>query len=292
MSKIDSRTLTISALNERRRRAVKMRLNGMLIKEIAIACEMSRTTVIAAHKKYLAGGWSAVDVGRRGRTKGSGRHLSVKQEEIIQKLIQDHTPEQLNLSSALWTRQSVAKVIEERIGVCMPIRTMGEYLLRWGFTPQKPLKKAYEQSPQEVNKWLKEDYPLIAQRAKTEGAEIHWGDETGLRSDDVRGRSYAPKGKTPVLRINAKRVALSVISTVTNKGQMRWKIFHGALDVSILIDFLQRLITGMKKKVFLILDNLRVHHSKVLKVWLGKYTTQIEVFYLQPPNLIQLIFQL
>jgi hypothetical protein len=105
-------------------------------------------------------------------------------------------------------------------------------------------------------------YPEIAARAKKEGAEIHWGDETGLRSDDVRGRSFAPVGETPVIRVCSKRAGLSIISTVTNKGQMRWKIFDGALNADILIDFLRRLIKGAPKKVFLILDNLRVHHSK------------------------------
>jgi DDE superfamily endonuclease len=89
------------------------------------------------------------------------------------------------------------------------------------------------ESPSAVKKWLEQDYPAIAARAKAEGAEIHWGDESGLRSDDVRGRSYAPIGKTPVVRINNKRHGLSVISTVTNKGQMRWKIFDGALNADL-----------------------------------------------------------
>ena len=157
---------------------------------------------------------------------------------------------------------------------------MGLYLERWGFTPQKPIKKAYEQSPAAVKKWLQEDYPVIAANAKAEGAEIHWGDETGLRSDDVRGRSYAPKGETPVVRVNSKRHGLSVISTVTNKGQMRWKAFDGALNSDILIDFLRRLIKDARRKIYLILDNLRVHHSKPVKAWLAEHKQEIEVFYL------------
>ena len=156
----------------------------------------------------------------------------------------------------------------------------GLYLARWGFTPQKPMKKAYEQSPAAVKKWLDEDYPAIAAAAKAEGGQIHWGDESGLRSDDVRGRSFAPKGQTPVIRVNSKRHGLSVISTVTNKGQMRWRIFEGALNTDILIDFLRRLIRGADKKIFLILDNLRVHHAKPVKAWLAAHADAIEVFYL------------
>ena len=131
-----------------------------------------------------------------------------------------------------------------------------------------------------MKKWLEEEYPVIAACAKVEGAEIHWGDETGLRSDDVRGRGYAPPGQTPVVQVNNKRHGLSVISTVTNKGQMRWKIFEGALNSDILIDFLKRLIRDAGRKVYLILDNLRVHHSKPVKEWLAVNAHAITVFYL------------
>ena len=157
---------------------------------------------------------------------------------------------------------------------------MGLYLARWGYTPQKPMTKAHEQSPAAVKTWLDQDYPVIAARAKAEGAEIHWGDESGLRSADVRGRGFAPNRQTPVIRVNNKRHGLSVISTVTNKGQMRWRIFDGALNMNILIDFLRRLIKGASKKLFLILDNLRVHHAKPVKAWLAEHADAIEVFYL------------
>jgi hypothetical protein len=119
------------------------------------------------------------------------------------------------------------------------------------------MKKAYEQSPVAVKKWLDEEYPVIAACAKVEGAEIHWGDETGLRSDDFRGRSFAPQGQTPVVRVNNKRHGVSVISTVTNKGQMRWKAFDGALNSDIQIDCLRRLVKDAGRKIYLILDNLR-----------------------------------
>ena len=123
----------------------------------------------------------------------------------MRKLITDKTPDQLKMPYALWSRAAVGELIEQRFGVRLPVRTMGLYLSRWGFTPQKPMKKAYEQSPAAVKKWLEEEYPVIAACAKVQGAEIHWGDETGLRSDDVRGRSYAPRGETPVVRVNSKR---------------------------------------------------------------------------------------
>ena len=105
MDKIDSRTLPVDALNERRRRAMKMRLDETSLKATAAQCEISRTTMIAAVKAYEAGGWKAVDVDR-----GSGRTLTVEQEREIQRLIRDRTPDQLKMVYALWTRQAVAVV--------------------------------------------------------------------------------------------------------------------------------------------------------------------------------------
>jgi transposase len=248
--------------------------------ETVAQCELGRNAVIRAAQAYARGGWKAVSVSAGGRPKGSGRLLGPDEEREVQWLIQDRTPDQLKMNYALWTRQAVGELIEARYGIQLKVRNVGKYLKRWGYTPQKPLKKAYEQSPAAVNKWLGATYPEIAARAKQEGAQIHWGDESGLRSDDVRGRGYAPKGQTPVLRVNARREGLSVISTVTNKGQMRWKIFSGALNAKILIDFLERLTRQQRWKIFLILDNLRVHHSKLVKRWLAENADKIEVFYL------------
>lgn len=274
------RSLSPEARHERRVQVIRLRKAGHTYEAIARQTGLSRTGVFNICARYEQRGTKALRDAVGGRKTGEGRRLTPAQEAEVRKLICDKTPDQLKMPYALWTRGAVAELIRHRFGIKMPVRTMGLYLLRWGFTPQKPIRRAYEQSPAAVRRWLEEDYPGIARRAKAEGAEIHWGDETGLRSDDVRGRSFAPKGETPVIRINSNRQGLSVISSVTNKGEMRWKIFEGALNADILIDFLRRLVKGSKKKVFLILDNLRVHHSKPVKAWLAKREEQIEVFYL------------
>ncbi|MCP4120990.1 MAG: IS630 family transposase, partial [Bacteroidetes bacterium] len=160
------------------------------------------------------------------------------------------------------------------------LRTVGNYLSQWGFTPQKPLKKAYEQSPTKVKKWLEDEYPQIKEKAKDEGAEIYWGDETGLRSDSQHGRGYAPRGKTPVIRLSAKRTSTNMISAITNQGKVRFQVYDGNMNAKLLIGFMKRLIKDAKRKVFLILDNLRVHHAKVVKAWLAEHEELIDVFYL------------
>ncbi len=280
MRETDARKLSIPALNERRRQAVKLRLKGLKLKDVSDAIGLSSGTIIAATKAYKAGGWSAVNVRRRGRSVGDGRRLNKEQEAEIRKTICDRTPDQLKMPFALWTRAAVGELILKKFGTKLPVRTIGHYLKRWGFTPQKPIRKAYEQRPAAVKAWLEEEYPAIVKQAKAEGAEIHWGDETGLRSDDVRGRGYAPKGQTPLVRVNNKRHSLSLISTVTNQGKVRWMVFDGAMNTQILLKFFRRLIRGSERKLFVILDNLRVHHAKKVRAWLEEHQDDIELFFL------------
>jgi transposase len=132
-----------------------------------------------------------------------------------------------------------------------------------------------------VRRWLRRDYPAIAARAKAEGGAIFWGDETGLRSDDVRGRSYAPRGRTPEVRVNHKRAGgLGLISAVTNKGELRWMVLDGAVKAPSLLRFLARLVREADRKVFLVLDRLPVHRSAKLRAWLAGREAETEVFYL------------
>ena len=212
---IDMRKLSREARHERRLLVIRLRKAGHTYDEIAALTGLSRTGVFDICKRHAASGASALRGAVGGRKLGELRLLNAEQEALVQKLIADKTPDQLKMVYALWSRAAVAELIEQRFGIKLQVRTMGRYLARGGFTPQKPMRKAYEQSPAAVKKWLDEDYPAIAARAKLEGAEIQWGDESGMRSDDVRGRSYAPKGETPVVRVHNKRHGLAIIYTVT-----------------------------------------------------------------------------
>lgn len=280
MKKTDSRSLSDEALNERRRQVVRSRLNGMGRKQSAEHCGMGLTAANKAWQSYKRGGWAGVAVSRSGRPPGSGHKLSIAHQKEIQRLISDKMPDQLKLPFALWSRKAVGQLIKERFDVELPERTMSEYMKRWGFTSQKPMHRAYEQRPAEVRKWKEETYPQIAERAKAEGAEILWGDETGMRSDDVRGRSFAKRGHTPIVRVTKRRYGRSIISAISNRGSMRWMVFKGGLNVRIFKRFLRRLISPVKHKLFLILDNLPVHHAKALKPWLTKEAQRIELFFL------------
>ena len=282
MEKIDARKLPLSALEEKRRQAVKLRQKGMTRAAIGEIVGVHADTVGRWLKAYAAQGTKALKLKTRGRREGSGRRLDEKQEGLILRLLVDKTPDQLKMPYALWTRESVRELIKAQLGITLPIRTVGHYLKRWGMTPQKPVKQAYEQQPARVQKWLDEEYPAIQVKAKAETAEIYWGDETGLRNDCQHERGYAPKGKTPIIRLNAKRESINMISAITNQGKIRFKLFEGGMNAVVLIDFLKRLTKDAERKVILILDNLRVHHANKVKQWLAGKEEQIEIYYLPP----------
>lgn len=280
MEKKDARCLGREAQQQLREQAIRLRLQERTHEEIAEIVGVHKSTVCGWWKTYERGGAEALRLGKRGRKAGTHRTLNATQERQLRRMIEDKTPDQLKMPFALWTRGAVQDLIRRLWSIEMPIRTVGEYLKRWGFTPQKPLRRAYEQNPAAVRRWLDEDFPAIKARAKSEGAEIHWGDETGLRSDSQHGRSYAPKGRTPAIQLNAKRASINLISSITNRGKVRFMTYDGSMNAKVLIRFLRRLIRDAGRKVFLIIDNLRVHHAKLVKEWFAAHIDEIEVFYL------------
>lgn len=275
-NKIDARTLPFSTIEEKRRTAHELRKTGMTRAEIGAVVGVHADTV----GRWLKLDENSLSLKKRGPKPGDRKYLTTEQSKRICRLITDKTPDQFKLDYALWTRKSVQELILQETGVELAQRTVGDYLKSWGMTPQRPQKRAYEQRAPEVKKWLNEEYPTIKDRAKQEDATIFWGDETGLRNNCQHERGYAPKGKTPVIKLNANSESINMISAVSNQGQVRFRFFEGNMNSDVLIDFMMRLVGKATKKIYLILDNLRVHHSKPVKEWLEDHKHMIEVFYL------------
>ena len=276
----NARSLGPDELYERRKQAMILYKKGLTRIAIAEVVGAHRITVSKWIKIWEERGSRALKPDRPGRPKGSGRNLSPDQEREIRKGLVDKAPDQLKMPFALWTREAVQQYIRKKCGLKMPIRTVGCYLQRWGFTPQKPVRRAYERNEKQVRRWLDEEYPRIAKMARQEKAEIQWGDETGLRSDDVNGRGYAPRGKTPVRRAKGTPEKINMISTVTNRGKLRFMFYKERMCSDLLIKFIKRLIKDADRKIYLILDNLRVHHAKKVKAWVEEHKTEIALFYL------------
>ncbi|GHV43546.1 hypothetical protein FACS1894187_25830 [Synergistales bacterium] len=213
---------------------------------------------------------------------GYNRALSPAQEIEIQDIISRHTPDELGLPYSLWSRDAIRRFIVEKYGVELALRTMSLYFSRWGFTYQRPAKQAYKQNPESVKRFLEEEYPKIKEEATREKAEIFWCDETGISNESNDKRGFSPKGQTPVLKVEVKKERVNMISALTNQGKLRFMLYLETMTAVLLIMFLQRLIREAGHKIYVIMDNLRVHHSKKFEKWLKANKERIKVYYLPP----------
>lgn len=252
---------------------------------IRLAAQTFGVSYTAAHgwqKKHKLHGAKVLSSQKRGRKLGEKRRLNPAQEARLKKWIIDSTPEQLKLPFMLWERRAVQELAHKRLGVHLPIRTVGEYLLRWGLSCQRPATRFYEQQPKAVREWIKEKYPAIAARAKEQKAEIQWSDEAGVTTCSASGaRGYAPRGETPVLKRVARPSRINHVSSVTNQGKSRFMIYEGTLTAEVFIKWLEQSVKAAKgRKIIMIVDNLRVHHSRGVKEWLEGKEKQIELEYL------------
>ncbi len=274
----DARKLTPSAQEALRKRAVQAVLDGQKQVDVAKLFGVSTQSVNNWIKTYREKGFQGLSAQKRGpRSKSS---LKPWQAAQIAHTIKDKQPDQMHFPFHLWTRQSVAFLIEYRFGIRLSRWTVGRYLKRWGFTPQKPIKRAYERNPAVVKKWLEADYPAIRKQAQKEKALILWGDEMGMRSDHAVGRTYGRRGQTPAVETPGKRFSCNMVSAISNMGHLQFMVFQDSFDAGVFIEFMRRLVRNNDRKIFLILDNLKVHHSKRASQWVEKHQEHIKLFFL------------
>lgn len=278
----DAKKLSQSEQYQIRKNIVRLMKKGIKPDEIADTLDVSRSLIYATKKAYEEKGIEGIKPGKRGRRHGDKRILTPAQERAIMKTIVDKNPEQLKLKCCLWTRKAIRDYILREYNIDMPLSTLGYYLARWGFSVQRPIKRANKQDAARVQAWMNDEYPAIAIKAKAENAEIYWGDETALQNTANYIKGYAPIGKTPVLQVEAKKLKLNMLSAISNKGKLRFTITKESVNADILIDFMNRLVKDTGRKVLLILDNLRVHYSKKVTAWLHEHREEIELFYLPP----------
>jgi transposase len=280
--KTNAKHLSQAEQYQLRKSVVRLSKNGNTVKQIIAILDVSRSFAYATLKTYNEKGIAGIKPHKRGRRSGCKRTLTPEQEKEIQRIIVDKTPEQLKFRECMWTRSNIRSLILQKYKIDMPLSTLGYYLERWGFSVQRPTRRAYKQDGEQVKNWVESEFPGISERATAEDAEIFFGDETGLQNQATCLRGYAPIGKTPVVRTEAKHIKINMMSAISNRGKLRFVLYKDNMNAGKLIDFMRRLVRDSKKKVFLVLDNLRVHHAKKVMAWLEKHKGEIEVFYLPP----------
>ena len=274
----NTRQLSDETLEALRLRALRACTMGLPQTTIADALGVARETICRWWNAYRQGGLEALPGDRTGRPTGSGRHLDDDQARHLQELIDHHPPEALHIAAPLWTRRAVRDLIHHEYGLWVPLRTVGAYLARWGYTDKRPRRHARSQDADEVREWLDSTYPEIEARAAREGADIHWGDETGLTGNDHPGRGYARVGQTPELPVSGDKARVNLLSTVTNDGELHFQVYTVMMTAALFVGFLERLVAGAARKVFLIVDPLPAHVAAAVQDWVWEHEERIEVF--------------
>lgn len=274
----DARSLSPDALHDLRTRAVAAVRGGMTQVEAARVFAVHRSAV---NRWCRVADPDALRPRRRGR-KPTGGPLDPGPTAALLDAIRSRHPDDLGVPDTLWTRDAVAEYAAARFGVRRSRWVWGRWLRRHGFTPQRPARRAYQQDPAALARWRAEAYPAIAAEAKRVGAEIHWPDETGLRTDHAPGTGYAPRGRPPVVRVSGKPHRVNVISTVTSAGVLRFSVFAGRFTSAVFTAFLGRLLRSTTGVVFLVADGHPVHRSRRVREWVAAHADRLRLYFLPP----------
>lgn len=276
----DSRQLPDQVLEALRLRALRGCEMGLPHADIAQMLGICPETVSRWWTAYTSQGIDALPHERTGRPRGSGRLLDDEQAHRLQYLIDHHTPQELAIAAPLWSRRAVRDLIVGQYGIRLPVRTVGKYLQRWGYTAKRPRRQAKGQDSDEVQDWLRKTYPHLEKRAAQEGADIFWGDETGVAADEHPQFGYARKGKQATMAVPDPHLRINVISAISNAGALRFMTYKGTMNAALFLVFLQRLLRTTTRKLFVIVDRLRAHEAAKVEKWLESRHERIELFYL------------
>jgi len=274
----DTRQLSDDVLEALRLRALRACERGFTQAHVADILGVAAETVCRWWVAYSAGGLDAIPHDRTGRPPGSGAALSDDQAARMARLIDTTSPEDQGITSPLWSRRAVGELIRKECDVVLAVRTVGEYLRRWGYTAKKPARHAKKQDPEEVRQWLEHTYPALKARARKERAEIHWCDETGVVADHCSGYGYARQGQQATMEVPDPHIGINMVSSITNEGMLRFMTYPGTMTGERFVVFLGRLLRTTTGKIFLIVDRLKAHQSAVVTEWVAAHADRLEVF--------------
>ena len=276
----DARRLSPAAQEDLRRRAVAAVKAGFTQAAVSTVLGVSPQAVSRWVNAFDRNGNKALKAGKRGRRSGEQKALDPRQEARLRRAVIGKYPDQVALPGLVWTRPQVRDLVRKWFGIGLSLVTIGKYLRSWGLSPQKPIRRAYEQNPEAVARWLEVEYPAIAARAKKEKAIVLWLDQTGLRSDAAVGTTWAPVGKTPVVGKTGKRFGVNVMAAISNKGELYFTCYTGSFTGPVFLAWLDRLVRHLDRKIHLIVDGHPVHRRVMVRDWLAERVDKIEMHFL------------
>lgn len=273
----DGRKLDHQTLEAMRLRAVAAVADGVHPEDVAASLGMARGTVYGWLAKHREGGDAAL---LAKPVPGPKPKLSAEQMRKIYTWVSGCDPRQLQFEFALWTREIVRELIAREFNVKLSAVSVGRLLRRLGLSPQRPLWRAWQADPAAVERWKAEEFPAIRAEARKAGATVYFADEAGIRSDYHAGTTWAPVGRTPVVKATGARHSLNMISAVTAQGQLRFTTFTGSFTAAMFIEFCKKLLHDTDGPVYLIVDGHPTHKAKAVKTFVASTNGQLKLFIL------------
>ncbi len=277
--KTDLRRLTHQELTQFRRQAVAQVQEGVPIMDVVRSMGVSRTALFHWLALYRAGGWDALDAGKRG---GRKPKLDAKAIEWLYRTLTNDQPTQWKFPFALWTLKLVAKLIHQELGIRLSRWSVSRLLRQLGLSPQRPLFRAQQQDAERVARWKAEVFPEIRRKAEQCNGAVYFLDESAVRSDHHAGTSWSPKGKTPVVRTTGARFSLNIIGAISPQGEFRFMLYEKSMNAQRFIEFLKRLLNDEPRRIFLIVDGHPVHRSRAVKKFVESTQGRLELHFLPP----------
>jgi transposase len=279
----DARQLSDEILEALRLRALRGCELGFTESDLAAVLGVARETVSRWFSAYQAEGLDGLPGERTGRPLGSGRTLTDEQAAHIQQLIDHNSPQALGIAAPLWSRPAVRDLIKKEYGIDMTVRAVGKYLKRWGYTAKRPRRHAKDQDPEEVRRWLEEDFPGLEARARQEGAEIHFADEAGVAADKHPRYGYARKGQRATMEVPGSHIRVNVVTTVSNTGEVHFRTYgRQTMNGAQFKKFLEQLLDETDKKILLVVDRLSAHDCEEVWDWVDQHGDRIDMEFLPP----------
>ncbi|MFH8739479.1 IS630 family transposase [Streptomyces sp. NPDC017964] len=263
-------------------RAVAGLVAGRDREDVAAVFGVSLKAVNGWWTKWQVGGREALLMRSRGKSVGVHQVLGEGEQGAVRQAVLDYRPCDVGLSGQLWTRRLVGELIATLYPVQLTQPGVGKYLRRWGLSFQRPDKRAAEQDPEAVRRWHGETWPAIRAKARKDGGQVLFADQVGIRSDQVTGRTWGERSRSPVVRRCGNRFSVNAMSVISTNGRMHFMVFAESFTAEVMCRFLDRLASQFDHKVHLVVDGHSAHRSRTVRVWLAAHPDDVELHFLPP----------
>lgn len=277
MIKRDGRKIPRDAMEYMRIQSIKLFDKGKKADEIA---EFFGVTVDAVYKwkrKHKEKGIAGL---KSKKAPGAAPKLSEKEQSLLYDLIKQPA-DTYGFPTQLWDCKRIKKLVKEKFHKEIHFSNIWRLLKRLNLSNQVPEKEAFQRSKHKVRYWLKKKWPKIDEHRRRWQAMLYFLDETGVSLIPVVGKTWAPKGKTPKIRVTGKKGGLVVTAAISPAGRLVFRIEKKTIHAKEHIEFLKQIMKNHpNRKIIIIEDNASPHIAGQVYNFVVTHKNKIAIYYL------------